>query len=233
MPESDKVELSAEEQRIAQTLPSALLLALTGGSLDAFIYLNHGHVFAAAMTGNGVLLGVSVLRHDWMQVLRHGLPIVAFIVGVFLASFLNSTLKHYAVTAGLLCEIGVLLVASFLPGGFPDLVYIPMIAVVAAYQVASFKKAENYSYNSTFMTGNLRAAVEGLYMTLDPARRSEGFRQFRDLSLIVLMFLVGATVGALLSPRLLNHTLWVVDLPLLAVLMRTMWQSVPRYGRKK
>jgi uncharacterized membrane protein YoaK (UPF0700 family) len=45
------------ERRAADSLPSAVLLAFTGGSLDAFIYINHGHVFAAAMTGNAVLFG--------------------------------------------------------------------------------------------------------------------------------------------------------------------------------
>jgi uncharacterized membrane protein YoaK (UPF0700 family) len=210
---------SNAEHQVAGSFPSAILLAITGGSLDAFIYLNHGHVFAAAMTGNGVLLGVSILHHDYLQAVRHLLPIFGFITGVFFANLLDKTLKHHAVAVGLVCEISALFIASFLPRHFPDLAFVPIIAIVAAYQVASFRKADDYAYNSTFMTGNLRTAVDGLYDALSPTKRKAGLRKFRELSFIVLAFLLGATGGAILSPHLYNHTLWLIDLPLVAVLI--------------
>jgi uncharacterized membrane protein YoaK (UPF0700 family) len=216
---------SATEQRLVGSLPSAILLAFTGGSLDAFIYLNHGHVFAAAMTGNGVLLGVSILHHDYIQTLRHLLPIFGFLLGAFFANLLDKKLKHHAVTIGLLCEITALFIASFLPGRFPDLAFVPIIAIIAAYQLVSFRKADTYSYNSTFMTGNLRTAVDGLYDALDPAKRQAGLRKFRELSIIVIAFLLGATAGAILSPHLYNHTLWFIDLPLIAVLLMTIGRT--------
>jgi uncharacterized membrane protein YoaK (UPF0700 family) len=212
-------DTSDTERRVVSSLPSAILLAFTGGSLDAFIYLNHGHVFATAMTGNGVLLGVSILHRDYAQALRHLLPIFGFILGVFLSHVLDKTLKHHTVTVGLLCEISALFIASFLPGRFPDLAFVLIISIVAAYQVASFRKADEYSYNSTFMTGNLRTAVDGLYDALSPTKRKAGLRKFRELSCIVLAFLAGATAGAILSPHLRNHILWLIDLPLLAVLI--------------
>jgi uncharacterized membrane protein YoaK (UPF0700 family) len=196
-----------------------MLLASAGGALDAFIYLNHGHVFAAAMTANGVLLGVAVLHHDWMQATRHLLPIFGFILGVLAAKSFDHTLKHHAITIGLLCEITALFAASWLPGSFPDLAYVPLIAVVAAYQIASFRQADTYAYNSTFMTGNLRTAVDGLYESFHPDTHRSGLRKFRELSLIVISFLLGAAGGAILSPRLFNRTLWIIDLPLIAVLL--------------
>ena len=42
-------------------LPEAVLLATIGGLLDAIVYLNDGHVFANAMTGNIVFLGIAIL----------------------------------------------------------------------------------------------------------------------------------------------------------------------------
>ncbi len=216
---------STAEHQVSGSFLFAILLALTGGSLDAFIYLNHGHVFAAAMTGNGVLLGVAVLHHDYAQALRHLLPIFGFVTGVFLANLLDKTLKHHAVTVGLVCEIVALFIASFLPSRFPDLAFVPIIAIFAAYQVASFRKADHYSYNSTFMTGNLRTAVDGLYDALTPRNRTAGLRKFRELSGIVLSFLIGAIAGALLSPHLLNHTLWLINLPLIAVLVLTLYRA--------
>ena len=218
-PANSLADTSTTERRAAGSLFSAILLALTGGSLDAFIYLNHGHVFAAAMTGNSVLLGVAILHHDYAQAGRHLAPIFGFILGVFFANLLNTTFKHHAVTIGLLCEITALFIASFLPSRIPDLVFVPIIAIVAAYQIASFRQVDTYSYNSTFITSNLRTAVDGLYDALNPSKRKAGLRKFRDLSFIILGFLFGATAGAILSPRLYNHTLWLIDLPLIAVLL--------------
>jgi len=213
---------STAEHQVAGSFLAAVLLAITGGALDAFIYLNHGHVFAAAMTGNGVLLGVSILHHDYAQALRHLLPIFGFITGVFFANLLDKSLKHHAVTVGLVCEISALFVASFLPSRFPDLAFVPIIAIVAAYQITSFRQVDTYAYNSTFITSNLRTAVDGLYDALTPAKRKAGLRKFRELSCIVLAFLGGAIAGAILSPHLYNHTLWLINLPLIAVLTLTL-----------
>ena len=216
---------STAEHQVAGSFLAAVLLAITGGALDAFIYLNHGHVFAAAMTGNGVLLGVSILHHDYAQALRHLLPIFGFITGVFFANLLDKSLKHHAVTVGLVCEISALFVASFLPSRFPDLAFVPIIAIVAAYQITSFRQVDTYAYNSTFITSNLRTAVDGLYDALTPAKRKAGLRKFRELSCIILAFLGGAIAGAILAPRLYNHTLWIINLPLITVLLLTLYRT--------
>ena len=216
---------STAEHQVAGSFLAAVLLAITGGALDAFIYLNHGHVFAAAMTGNGVLLGVAILHHDYAQALRHLLPLLGFVTGIFFANILDRSLKHHAVTVGLVCEISALFVASFLPGSFPDLAFVPIIAIVAAYQITSFRQVDTYAYNSTFITSNLRTAVDGLYDALTPAKRKAGLRKFRELSCIVLAFLGGAIAGAILSPHLYNHTLWLINLPLIAVLILTVYNT--------
>jgi uncharacterized membrane protein YoaK (UPF0700 family) len=224
-PSNPRIDPSATEQRIVGSLPSAILLALTGGSLDAFVYLNHGQVFAAAMTGNGVLFGIAVLHHDPSLALRHFAAILAFVLGVFAAKALGLKLKRQAINVGLLCEITVLFAASWLPGSVPDLVFVPILALAGAYQITSFRKVDTYAYNSTFMTGNLRTAMDGLFDALTPSKRRCGLRKFRDLSLIVAAFLLGATAGAILAPRLYNHTLWFIDLPLVAVLFLALIRS--------
>jgi uncharacterized membrane protein YoaK (UPF0700 family) len=63
------------------------------------------------------------------------------------------------------------------------------------------------------MTGNLRIAVDGLYDASDPAKRQASLRKFRELSLIVTAFLLGATASATLLSRFYNYTLWLIDLP--------------------
>jgi uncharacterized membrane protein YoaK (UPF0700 family) len=215
---SDTSSDSSRERRVADSLIPAILLAFTGGGIDAFVFLNHGHVFAAAMTGNAVFIGIAAVAHNRHEIILHTLPFIAFVAGIWLSKFLAGHLKHHAITIGLLCEILVLFAASWLPGTFPHVLFVMVIAFAASYQVGSFRTVDTFAYNSTFITGNLRTAIDGLYNALNPATRREGLHQCRDLSLVILAFVLGAFAGAILAPRLLNHTLWILDLPLLAVL---------------
>ena len=213
------------EQRAAGSQSSAMLLGFVGGSLDAFLYLNHGRVFAGAMTGNAVLCGIALLSHNGMNALHHALPIVAFVCGVWLAEALAKRLKHHATTVGLGCEMAGLLLASFLPAGFPDPLFVLWIAFLAAYQIASFRKVDRYSYNSTFITGDLRTTVVGLYEALDPAKRADGLRQARSIGLVVLSFIGGAVASGVSAPRLGNRTLWVPAAALMIVFINALRRS--------
>ena len=208
----------------SNSLSSALLLAFTGGLLDAFVYLNHGHVFASAMTGNGVLFGVALLAHDTAQAIRHVVPAVAFLAGVAISKLFASTLGSRAVAAGLLLELVTLFIASWLPQSFPAMSFTALIAFVASYQVSSFRTVDAFAYNSTFITGNLRTVGDGVFEALSsastPTARAAGRRKFTDLSLVVLGFLLGAMLGAFLAPRFSNHTLWFALPPLALILAR-------------
>ena len=44
----------------SRNLTVAALLTLSGGYLDAYTYVGHGHVFANTMTGNVALLGINL-----------------------------------------------------------------------------------------------------------------------------------------------------------------------------
>ena len=221
-----ELETSATlERKSADSVVAAMLLSFTGGCLDAFLWLNHGNVFAGAMTGNAVLCGIALLSHNGWNALHHALPILAFICGVWSAELLQRRLKHHAVTVGLTCECLGLLAASFLPVSFPDLLFNPFIAFLAAYQIASFRKVDGISYNSTFITGDLRTTVVGLYEALDPAKRKEGLRQARSVGLVILCFLAGAAAGALLAPHYANHTMWLPVAALVVVLAMVVRRS--------
>lgn len=217
-PDDRPADQPSPERRVANSLLAATLLALAGGSLDAFLYLNHGHVFAGAMTGNAVLCGIALLGHDQGNALHHVLPILAFFVGVWIAESLAAHLKHDAVKAALLAEILGLLVASFLPEHFPNLLFVPWIATLAAFQIASFRQVDAYAYNSTFITGDLRTAITGLHQALTPEHREAGLRQARELGLIIVSFVAGAVGGAALASHLANRTLWLPIAALLSVL---------------
>jgi uncharacterized membrane protein YoaK (UPF0700 family) len=206
-------------------LSDALILASTGGVLDAFVYLNHGHVFANTMTGNIVLLGVAALGHHWREVIPHLMPILGFFAGVSSSRHLRAR-SHRAVIIALAFEIITLFVLGWMPSGFPDTLFTAIIAYVAAFQVTSFRHVNQLSFNSTFITGNLRNAIEGAHDALDPSgtpeTRENGRVQSLNLGLICLCFLAGAALGAWAAPHLANRSLWITEPLLLFVALRSL-----------
>ena len=206
----------------AEPLLAAVLLAATGGLLDAFVYLNHGHVFANAMTGNVVLLGIALVSHHGPQAIRHLAPLGAFFCGVATSRLVRDRLGRRASLYGLSLEITVLLIASLLPPTIPEMAFTALIAFSASYQITSFRRVGGLSYSSTFVTGNLRDLSTGLYdafASSDPEIRRSGLQDARSLGLICLFFLAGASLGAVAAQRFGNHTLWIVEPLLLAVLV--------------
>ena len=145
------------------TLEVAALLTASGGFLDAFTYVGHGHVFANAMTGNVVLLGVFGAAGDWTQALRHIPPIIAFLLGVFTAHLIGRpSPRPLLKDPGLSClvvEILFLFGAAWLPAAFPDLPLVLGLSFVAALQNSSFPKVRAWPYNSVMTTGNLRRTL--------------------------------------------------------------------------
>jgi uncharacterized membrane protein YoaK (UPF0700 family) len=202
-------------------LSDAMLLATAGGLLDAIVYLNHGHVFANAMTGNVIFLGIAVLGRNWMEIIPHLVPLIGFFAGVTTSKHLRASLGIRSVMFGLGLEIAVIFILGWLPNDFPEMVFTGVIAYVAAIQVASFRRVNQFPYNSTFVTGNLRDVAEGLYDALHPAAtpeiREKGRAKARALGLICLCFLAGAVLGAWAAPRFHNYSLWLAEPLLIAV----------------
>ncbi len=216
--------MPSQPQSALTTLTAALLLAATGGLTDAIVYLNHGHVFANAMTGNVVLFGISVLNDKWPDVFRHLTPIAAYLLGVAAARVLHHSRIRRAALLALLLEIAAIAAVGSLPGGIPAIAYVPLVAFVSAFQVATFRRAGSIDYNSTFVTGNLRTVAEGFtdsFIARDPAQRFLARHKARVMGAICLCFLAGAVAGAAVAPRFPTHALLFAEPTLLGALALT------------
>jgi uncharacterized membrane protein YoaK (UPF0700 family) len=221
---------------MSQTMPklprgqvlSASLLAATGGLLDSVVYMLHGHVFANAMTGNVILLGISTFSHDWMQAARHLVPISCFLAGVVASRFLRRLPQFYASIAVLALEMLVLFIAGLLPVSFPEMAFTAIVSFTSAFQVSTFRQVGRFAYNSTFITGNLRTAAEAFVnQFLEPnhkLRHSEAAKA-RKLFLICGYFLLGAMAGAWGAPSFGNKTLWIAEPLLIVVLLRVVYRK--------
>jgi uncharacterized membrane protein YoaK (UPF0700 family) len=181
--------------------------------LDAIVWILHGHIFATAMTGNTVLLGIALLAHDYRQALRHAVALVTFAGGVLLGwTILRRVGRRRPVhNITLVTEMAALAVAGAAPASFPSEVIVVLVAMTASLQIATFQRIEQIAYNSTFITGNLRTLLEAMYDWFHPDRRPRALQQLRVIGPVCAGFLVGVLLGALLAPRLHNHSLWAVS----------------------
>src|SRR3954464_14848774 len=100
---------AASSIRRDETLPVALLLAFTGGYLDAYTWIIHG-VMANAQTANLVLLWVHGTAGEWARAAHFFPPIAAFAVGIVIAEWLRRVTGDRASAISTLVEI-LLLVA--------------------------------------------------------------------------------------------------------------------------
>src|SRR3954464_2776151 len=100
---------AAASIRRDETLPVALLLAFTGGYLDAYTWIIHG-VMANAQTANRVLLWVYGSVGDWTKALVFGPLVQAFAVGIVAASWLRRAARERASAIIFLFEILLLII---------------------------------------------------------------------------------------------------------------------------
>jgi uncharacterized membrane protein YoaK (UPF0700 family) len=212
-------------------LTIACLLSLSGGFLDAFTYVGHGAVFANAMSGNIVLMGVKAAAGDWRAAFNHIPPVFAFMAGVFMAQAIRLPIPRldarWPALLSLILEIVVLTIIAFLPRGFPDIWIVLSIAFVAALQSSSFTRVRDWSYNSVVTTGNLRRFAEQLFAGMVPRRNPEILGQAGVFGAICLAFLVGALAGGLTNGGLHNAALSIPVLVLIGVLWRC-WRTYPQ-----
>lgn len=206
----------------ASQLVNSALLAVAGGFLDGFTYVGHGHVFANAMTGNVVLLGVNCFSGSVGPGLRHLPPILMFVLGVSVAKALEMPamarrLRHPHLVA-LIIEIAFLATLAFLPEGTPDVWFTTSIAFAASVQVATFRKVHGRNFNSTFTTGNLRTFAENCFAWLFAGGGDEARSAAWDFGVICFAFFAGAAAGGVATMRLGNRGLWI-DVLLLAIVV--------------
>lgn len=192
----------------ANSLATAMALSVSAGYLDAFTYLGHGHVFASAMTGNLVLLGVSAAALD-AKALTYVLPVLAYVAGVILANVMMRKRVRRALfgqphVVTLLLELVVLFSVAFGPFRLADNVLVPVITISTSMQNTSFRNIGTRTYNSVIMTGNLQNFANLLAAgtwPFTPAKLAEA----RDLGGVVGSFAAGAALGAVATPHLGLH----------------------------
>ena len=191
-------------RQMSETFLMGTLLALTGGFLDAYTYISRGGVFANAQTGNIVLLGLNMASGQWSRVLYYLVPIIAFVLGIFLAESIRGKCmynrKMHWRKLVLILEILVLLFVAVLPQGKFDMIANVAVSFICAMQVESFRKVNGNTFATTMCTGNLRSGTERLYRFGRTGEVKELEKSLQYYG-IILIFIIGAMAGMWLTKQ--------------------------------
>ena len=170
------------------------LLTIVAGFADAVGYVALGGVFAANMTGNTVLAGLSLGEGHFDLAARRLAPLVTFFLGAMLARLLLRLFHRPAVP--LLLEAALLAVVGLLPVGREPAL---LVALAMGLQASAITHFGGTAVSTVVVTSTLARMAEATIDRMWPTGRAlPSVATPRLLALTWIGYLVGATGGVLL-----------------------------------
>lgn len=215
------------KKQISDSIPCGILLAISGGCMDAYSYLFRDHVFANAQTGNILLFGVNLADGDFAGALKYLWPVMAFTAGIILSDAINEKknfVKIHWRQISVLIEAVILAAVAFLPGSENNSANV-MISFACGIQVESFRKIHGNSIATTMCIGNLRSGTYNLDRYISTRERSYLRKAFLYFG-IILSFVIGAVIESRLVEALGSYAVLFSSV-LLAIALMIMFRSFP------
>lgn len=204
-------QMIRKPKQMSESMVLGVVLTLAGGFQDAYSYNCRGEVFANAQTGNIVLLGQNLASGNFQNALHYVFPLLAFLGGVYLSEWVRELCKgrgrlHWRQIV-LAFEIVMLAAAGLMPQSL-NVVSNVLMSFACAMQVDSFRKFRGIPCATTMCIGNMRSGTELLckyHITKDPELKRKSLHYY----FIILVFAVGAAIGAVVSQRFGNPSIWI------------------------
>lgn len=185
------------EIQTSETLKIGILLALSGGFMDAYSYICRGGVFANAQTGNMLLLGVNLSSGHWQEAARYALPVFAFAMGIAIAEFIRFKMKDKSLLhwrqITVFLEAAILLIVAFIPFS-QNLLANSLTSFACGMQVESFRKIHGNGIATTMCIGNLRTGTQNFCEFVEKREWKHLKKSFLYYGIIVF-FVIGAIIG--------------------------------------
>lgn len=202
--------MATHSRQMSEAFRTTVFLTLSGGFQDAYTYMGRGKVFANAQTGNIVLMATNFCEGDFAKTLRYLLPLLAFAAGVYFAEGIRNRYHlmerfHWRQLI-LLIEIALLFVVGFIPNNLDWLANM-LVSFVCAMQVQSFRKVHGNAYASTMCIGNMRSGMESLVVYFHLHDKKVLHKALHYFG-VILLFAIGAGVGAHCVAVFGNKTIW-------------------------
>lgn len=198
-------------KQMSESMILGVVLTLAGGFQDAYSYNCRGQVFANAQTGNIVLLGQNIASGNFQNALHYLFPLLAFLAGVYLSEWVRELCKSFQKLHWrqivLAFEIVMLAIAGLIPQSL-NVVSNVLMSFACAMQVDSFRKFRGIPCATTMCIGNMRSGTELLcryHITKDPELKRKSLHYY----FIILVFAIGAAIGAVASQKFGNPAIWI------------------------
>ena len=193
------MQLDRPHGQMSDSFLMSAFIILSGGLQDAYTYCCRDKVFANAQTGNIVLMSTHLFAGDWAGVFRYFVPVISFMVGIFVAECVHRRYKcmekvHWRQLI-ILAEIVLLFFVGFLPQEVNTFAN-ALVSFVCAMQVQTFRKVRGHAYASTMCIGNMRSGMDSLcswVLNRNPAALKKSLYYWG----IILLFALGAGLGSL------------------------------------
>lgn len=183
--------------QISESIGLGIVLALSGGLMDAYSYVGRGRVFANAQTGNILLLGIHASEGRWQEAVLYFFPVLAFTAGIILAETIRYRMKEKSTLHWrqycVLIEAVILFSVGFMSQGY-NLLANSLTSFVCGIQVQSFRKIHGNAMATTMCIGNLRSAAQALtdyWHTRDRQTIKKALLFYG----LILVFALGAVIG--------------------------------------
>ena len=184
-------------KQMSESIELGIVLAASGGFMDAYSYIMRDHVFANAQTGNMLLLGVSISERNWPEVVRYLFPVLAFAAGIMLADLVRFRMDekkrlHWRQISVLL-EAIVLAGVCFIPVSL-NLLANSLTSLACGIQVESFRKIHGNGIATTMCIGNLRSGTQNLCDYIHTKEKKCLSKSILYYG-VILCFIIGAVLG--------------------------------------
>lgn len=206
----------------------ACLLTMCAGFSDAYTFIERGGTLTAGQTGNVVFLSVSLIGHKIADVEVKLATMLAFMIGMFLMTVFQRFFSHSVWRLSTLVPLVLTtLVAGFLPKEVPNVYIVPFFGLSLGIVAISFGEVDGYTYNYSFMTGNLKKTMV-VYGNFVRDRKMEFFWESLFMTSLIGSFVGGAILSTFLIQYYGLRTIWFVSLVLIIFLSYRAIQYVRR-----
>ena len=206
----------------------ACLLTMCAGFSDAYTFIERGGTLTAGQTGNGVFLSVGLIGHEIADVEVKLATMLAFMIGIFLMTVFQRFFSHSVWRLSTLVPMVLTtLVAGFLPKEVPNVYIVPFFGLSLGIVAISFGEVDGYTYNYSFMTGNLKKTMVA-YGNFVRDRKIEFFWESLFMTSLIGSFVGGAILSTFLIQYYGLRTIWFVSLVLTIFLAYRAIQYVRR-----
>jgi uncharacterized membrane protein YoaK (UPF0700 family) len=235
--------------RASPDRPTVLLFTWAAGSVDAIAYLA-AHVFTANMTGNAVLMGISIGQGKSAAIVNSLVALIVFIGGIVLGAVLAGkggdkakTLVAVRREVSVECAVLVLFAATFLlplprDHKLVTLLLIIFSALAMGLQSAMVKRLHLPGIATTYITGTITSLFTGLVHHLAPRARlarvghpaiAPRFNpSLRLQAEVFLAYSLAALISAFLYMRWPSAVAWLPVLAIATVVISMMRQPGAR-----